>query len=117
MSIKELERGAFALFSREGLSEEYKRLLCYIVYKTLSSSGRAMQMNRLIHEISQQHAVSREDVKGALSALRSSMAFSAVCIFTASDQNKLCRVCPSEKINAWLQHVEKEHPHLSRAIQ
>lgn len=117
MSISELERGAFALFSRDGLSEDYKRLLCYIVYKTLSSQGRAMQMDRLIHQISQDHAVSKEDVKGAVSALRSSLAFSAVSIFTASDRNRLCRVCPSEKINAWLQHVEKEHPHLSRAVQ
>ena len=117
MSIIELEKGAFALFSRDGLSEDYKRLLCYIVYKTISGQDRAMQIDRLIHKISQEHAVSREDVKGALSALRSSLAFSAVSIFTASDKNRLCRVCPSEKINAWLQHVEKEHPHLSRAVQ
>lgn len=117
MSINEIEKGAFALFSRDGLSDDYKRLLCYIVYKTVSGRARAMQMDRLVHEISQSHAVSREDVKGAISALRSSIAFDAIRIYCASDKTKLCRVCPSEKINLWLQEVERTHPHLSQVIQ
>lgn len=117
MSINEIERGAFALFSRDGLSDDYKRLLCYIVYKAVSSQEKAMQMDRLVHEISQCHAVSREDVKGAISALRSPIAFNAIRIFMANDKHKLCRACPSEKINLWLQEVERNHPHLSQVIQ
>lgn len=117
MSIHELEKGAFALFSRDGLSDDYKRLLCYIVYKAVSGQGRAMQMDRLIHQISQDHAVSKEDVKGAISALRSSVAFDAIRIYCANDKTRLCRACPSEKINLWLREVENSHPHLSQAIQ
>ena len=117
MSINDIERGAFSLFSREGLSDEYKRTLCYIVYKALERQAKAMQMDRLVYEISQNHAVSREDVKGAISALRSPIAFDAMRIFQASDRTRLCRVHPSETISLWLQEVERDHPHLCRVVQ
>ncbi|AQT28813.1 hypothetical protein YOLOSWAG_333 [Erwinia phage vB_EamM_Yoloswag] len=114
----DLERGAFALFSRKDLDDEYKRALLYIVYKTVAQQSSAMQVKRLLYVISQNYALNREDIKGAISALRCSTAFNALSIFTArGDENQLCRAQQSPEINSWLQAVESTYPHISRMVQ
>lgn len=117
MVISEIEKGAFALFSRDGLSHDYKRLICYLVYKVVSSQTKAMQLERLVHEISQKHAIQKEDIRGAISALRSPLAFGALCIYSASDKNRLCKVSTSPTIDLWVKEMENNFPHICQRLQ
>jgi len=124
ISTAEIERSAFALFSREALADDYKRTVCYLVYKTVNRNGM-MQVSRLLHEMDLNYGVNREDVRSAISALKAPFAFNALDIFLPRSQSsqsdskakQVCRVVDSPEIKGWLAEIESKYPHVSRMVQ
>ncbi|AXG67044.1 hypothetical protein HOU08_gp318 [Dickeya phage vB_DsoM_JA29] len=108
----ELEKSAFTLFPRT-LDTEYKRALCYVVFHHVKKSNIA-QVSRLVHDIHSKYAYNREDIKAALSVLKSPYAFRAVDMFMDRDQkNRLVRVARDANIAEWLSEVEEKYPHVT----
>lgn len=115
----ELERSALALFSRPQLDENYKRTVLYLVYKTVNRNGM-MQVNRLLFELNQTYEINKEDVKSAISALKSPFAFNALSVFVPradAKANRVCRINSSPAIDAWVAEVEQTLPHVTRMLQ
>ncbi len=111
----ELEKSAFTLFPRT-VDLEYKRALCYVVYQHVKKSNVA-QVGRLVHDIHAKYAYSREDIKAALSVLKSPYAFRAVDLFMDRDRkNRLVRATRESNILAWIEEVEKMYPHVTRMM-
>lgn len=115
----DLERSAFALFSRSQLAEDYKRTVLYLVYKTVNRNGM-MQVNRLIYELSHKYELNREDVKSAIGALKAPSCFNALSVFVPradAKTNRVCRTSSNPAIDNWLAEVEQNYPHISRMLQ
>lgn len=115
----DIERSALALFSRSQLDEDYKRTVLYLVYKTVNRNGM-MQVSRLLFELGQRYELNKEDVKSAISALKSPFAFNALSVFVPradAKTNRVCRTNSNPAIENWVAEVEQKYPHLSRMMQ
>lgn len=112
----ELEASALALFSRD-LGLEYKRVLCYIVASELPAGGGARQVKTLIHNLRVRYQYNAEDVRCALSVLKSPFAFDSLKMWNVgTDQNLLCSCVIKPKLGQWLGEIEEAYPHVRRMI-
>lgn len=111
----EIEKSAFALFTRS-LDPEYKRALCYMVYRTVEKN-KVMQLGRLVHDLSIAYGYNREDLKSCVSVLKSPFAFKAIESFLSKDKkNQLVRLTPNSEGSVWIKELETKYPHFSRML-
>lgn len=117
MLNSEIEIAALSLFSRD-VTLDYRRTVCYLLYKTLERQSCAAQTSRIIQDISNTYSLNREDLKSAISALKSPFAFNAVRLWLARDKiNQLCQLQSTPQASEWITALEAQYPHLSRMIQ
>ncbi|WOL24583.1 hypothetical protein fHeYen902_237 [Yersinia phage fHe-Yen9-02] len=118
MIDSELEKSALVLFARSSADVDYKRAVCYVMYKTLEKSKSARQTRSIINDVAIHYSLNREDLRSAISVLKSPYAFNALRLWLAPDkENQLCQLQPTPESSAWISELETAYPHLSLMIQ
>ena len=79
-NIEELERKAFLLFKSE-CTEDYKRLVIYLVYATVKQNP-GISLNKLAFALSSEYNIDSDSVNSAVGALSSSEIFHAITSYT-----------------------------------
>lgn len=122
LSADDTEEKAFLLF-REECTEEFKRLVIFLVY-TVVKQNQGISQNKLAFMLEKEYNIGSTSVSAAIGALTSGEIFNALSAYKmpkekSSNQTMLLRTTNrSQTIDSWLDMLRsKDHPALKFQVK
>lgn len=112
------EKTALMLFARAGLTDDYKRMLCYIVWHRLSKSTeqKSVPLDGFLSMTSDLMMVDKQDIKAAIAALKTPQ-FGAVNVWNRRGTGlTLVQAKMSGNMGTWLNSVNVEYPYFKEMV-
>lgn len=112
------EKAALILFARSGLTEDYKRMLCYVVWHRLEkhTEQKSIPLDVFLSMTSDIMMVEKQDVKAAIAALKTPQ-FGAVSVWNRRGTGlTLIQARKSDTLNDWLKAVNVEYPYFKEMV-
>ena len=107
--VDELERKAFLLF-RTDSSDDYKRLVIYLVYSTIQRNP-GISHSRITFELNKEYLINSNDIEAALGALASAEVFNTVSSYKlakskAANKPVVFRVRNKNLVSQWIDKLQ-----------
>lgn len=112
------EKSALMFFAKEGMTEDYKRMLCYVVWHRLiqQTEDKSVLIDSFMDKTADLMMVERQDVKAALAALKSPQ-FRAISVWNRRGSGAtLVKANRTDNLATWLEAVNEEYPYFKEMV-